>query len=144
MVIDATVDMLLKFTEVVSFHSGAKSSHCILIHDADPQSRPVVITIFTLVSVCPHFLKSHKTKQLSSEKSDHFCRDYGFGRGDHWWHTCLVSILFHQPFYALCFDGLSSRHQKRKGNWCFCSFYLLRNWINVALSIWFCFRTWSF
>ena len=38
-----------------------------LIHVALPQSRPVVIIIFTRgvrTSVCPHFSKSRKTKQI--------------------------------------------------------------------------------
>ena len=37
------------------------------------QWRPVVITVFTLVvspSICPHFLKSIKTKQISNENGD--------------------------------------------------------------------------
>ena len=54
----------------------------ILIHEADPQSRPVVITIFARVvcpSVLPLFSKSHNTKQSSSENGDQYWQDCGFG-----------------------------------------------------------------
>ena len=43
---------------------------CFLIHEANPQSRLVVSIVFALVvclSVCPHFPKSSKTKQISNE-----------------------------------------------------------------------------
>ena len=71
----------------------------LLIHSADPQSRPVVITIFARgvctsvrLSVQPHFSKSSKTKQLSSENSDRYWMDCGCGRGDHWWHLSCRSL----------------------------------------------------
>ena len=43
-----------------------------LIHSAAPQSRPVVIIVFTHVVrpyLRPHFSKSNKTKQISSENN---------------------------------------------------------------------------
>ena len=72
---------------------------CLLIHEADPQSRPVVINIFTRVvrlSVRTSIptSKSRKTKQLSSENNDRYRRDCGSGRVDHGiWHTFLVYLL---------------------------------------------------
>ena len=76
--------------------SEPPSWEILLIHLADPQSRPVVITIFARVvytSVRPpvrlHFSKSRKTKQTSSENSDCYLCECGSGRVDHWWHTCL-------------------------------------------------------
>ena len=44
-----------------------------LIHSADPQSRPIVITIFTHV-VRPYFSKSSKIKEISSENNVHYWR----------------------------------------------------------------------
>ena len=73
-----------------------------LIHEADPQSRPVVITILALgvcTSVRPYFLKSRKTKQLSSEDSDCYWQDYGSSWVDHWWHTCLVTYIVLNIFF---------------------------------------------
>ena len=52
----------------------------------------VVITVFTHVrpSVRPHFLKSRRTKQFSSENSYRYWQDCGPGRRDHWWHLSCV------------------------------------------------------
>ena len=62
----------------------------LLIHLADPQSRPGVIIVFAQV-VRPNFLKSSKTKR-SSENNVHYWRDCGSGRVDHWWHlSCLLA-----------------------------------------------------
>ena len=36
--------------------------------------------------VCPHFSRSSKTKQISSDNNVHYRRDCGPGRVDHWWH----------------------------------------------------------
>ena len=41
-------------------------------------------------SVLPHFSKSHKTKQISSENSDRYCRDCGSSQVDHW---CLLVFV---------------------------------------------------
>ena len=68
----------------------------------DPLGRPTVtagsyhyfLTCFLYVHPSKNFSKSHKTKQLSSEISDRYWRDWGSSRVDHWWHTCLVSIYF--------------------------------------------------
>ena len=70
-----------------------------LIHEVDPQSRPVVITISArvvcpYVRSCPHFSKSRKTKQLSSDNSGRYWRDCVSGQVDHWRHTCLVFGCF--------------------------------------------------
>ena len=63
-----------------------------MIHEADPQSRSIMITIFTYVVavrpsvrafVRPHVLKSRKTKQLLSDNSNRYCRDCGASRVDH-------------------------------------------------------------
>ena len=49
----------------------------------DPRGQPT-----TWVS----FFKNFQNKQISSENSrDRYWLDYGTGRGDHWWHTRLVS-----------------------------------------------------
>ena len=78
-----------------------------LIHEADPQSWPVVITIFARV-VCPSVRPSVPTFQnfakqkLSGENSDRYWRDCGSDRVDHWWHTCLViSRLTKDNAYSL-------------------------------------------
>ena len=65
-----------------------------LIQEADPQSRPIGITIFAHGSERPHFSRSRKTKQLSSENSDRYWRYCGSGRVDHWW---LNGIVFVSP-----------------------------------------------
>ena len=46
----------------------------LLIHEANPQSRPVVIIVFAHVV---------KTNQISSENNDRYWRDRGSGRVDH-------------------------------------------------------------
>ena len=69
------------------------SKYCnFMIHEVDPQSRSIVITIFTrtVPYVCPYFSNSRKTKQILSENSDGYWPDCGSGRVDPWWHTCLV------------------------------------------------------
>ena len=66
---------------------------------ADPQSRPVVITVFTQCCLSrDYFSKYHKTKHFSSENRDRYWRDWGSGRVDHWLHlsyktTCQVTWL---------------------------------------------------
>ena len=61
----------------------------LLIHDADPQSRPVVIIVFAHVfrsyvrpsvrpSVCPHFSKQNKFQTEAM-----FATGCGYGRVDH-------------------------------------------------------------
>ena len=67
----------------------------ILIHSADPQSRPVVIIVSAHVVrtyVRLHFSKSSKTKQISSENNDHYGRDCGSARVYLFFH---VYIIFH-------------------------------------------------
>ena len=56
-----------------------------LIHEADPQSRPVVSIVFAHVrsSVRPSFPNFHKTKQISSKNNVRNCQDCGSGRVDH-------------------------------------------------------------
>ena len=49
----------------------------LMIHEADPQSRPVVIIVFAQV-----FRLSHNTKQISSENNVPYWRDCGSGRVD--------------------------------------------------------------
>ena len=76
-------------------HKRVSKRTKILIHEADLQSQPVVITISARVfcpSVRPLFSKSRKIKQHSSENSDRYWRDCGSGRVDHGWHTCLVKV----------------------------------------------------
>ena len=75
----------------------------VLIHVVDPQSLPIVITVFThcSTSVRHHFSKSLKTKQSSSENSDRHWQD-GSGRGDHWWLTCHVASIWYATFIAYC------------------------------------------
>ena len=73
--------------------------HCwggLLIHSADPQSRPVVIIVFTHVirtSVRSHFSKSSKAKQISNESNVHYWPDCGSGRVVHWWHLSCSFCL---------------------------------------------------
>ena len=61
----------------------------LLIHEADPQSRPVVIIVFAHVVhsyVCPSIrppVPTFQTKQISSESNDRYWRDCGSGRVDH-------------------------------------------------------------
>ena len=65
-----------------------------LIHEADPQSRPVVIIVFAHV-VRPSVRRPplFNTKQISSEIKVRYWRDCGSGWVDHWRHmSCLVSI----------------------------------------------------
>ena len=87
----------------------------LLIHSADPK---VVITIFArgvCTSVRPHFSNFHKTKQISSENSDCYWRDYGFSRVDHWRLTTLfiwalyswIPNLLHFLWLAAIFFSLS-------------------------------------
>ena len=47
----------------------------LLIHSVDPQSQPVVITVF--------IYRSHFSTQFSRKNSDRYWQDCGFGRGDH-------------------------------------------------------------
>ena len=66
-----------------------------LIHSTDPRSRPVVIIVCAHVVrpyVRPHFLKSSKTKQISSENNVHYWRDCGSGRVDQWWHFSFLLL----------------------------------------------------
>ena len=57
------------------------------------------------LSVRPHLSKSCKTKQSSSENSDPYCRECGYGRVDHWWHLfCTYFIL----------DAVSLDHRRNR------------------------------
>ena len=63
---------------------AAKMKILLLIHEADPQSRPVVVIVFA------HVVRSYvrpspifKTKQISNENNVHYWRDCGSGRVDH-------------------------------------------------------------
>ena len=71
----------------------------LLIHEADPQTRPVVIIIFALVSVrlsvrTSPFFKILQNKQTSSEYNDHYWWQCESGRGDHWWHMSCSSFAW--------------------------------------------------
>ena len=56
----------------------------------------VVITIFKHV-VRPSFSKSVETIQtLTIENSYCWRRDFGSGRGDHWWHTSCYTLFFNE------------------------------------------------
>ena len=84
----------------------------LLIHSADPQSRPVVIIVFVLVvcpSLRPHFLKSSKIKQISSENNVHYSPGETVGLAK--WiidENCLVPICF-APVQHLHFYGFAER-----------------------------------
>ena len=61
--------------------------------------RPVVITIFSNVSVRTSVCPSVPTfqsleEQTSSENNDHCWWDNGSGRGDHWWRTSFFSLIY--------------------------------------------------
>ena len=47
--------------------------------------------------ISPQFLKSHITKQISSENSDRYWQGCGSGRVDHWWHTSSYIDPLGQP-----------------------------------------------
>ena len=78
--------------KVVKLHELNASKFRTLIHSGDPQSQPIVITVFTHVRLSPHS-KSNKTKQLSSENNVCYWRDCESGRVDHWWHLYCVNYL---------------------------------------------------
>ena len=78
----------------------------LLIHEANPQSQLVVITIFACIYCLyvrpsrlsvPTFENLAKQKS-SSENSDNYWRKWGSGRVDHCWHTSF--------FYRVTFFGL--------------------------------------
>ena len=60
-----------------------------LIHETDPQSWPVVITTFARVLSVPTFRNIAKQNNFQVR----IVIATGFGRVDHWWHTCLVLFL---------------------------------------------------
>ena len=70
-----------------------------LTHEAKPQSRPVVITIFTLwvwTSFRPSSLfKISHSNNFLSENNVRYWRDCGSGRVDHWWHlSCIYYFTY--------------------------------------------------
>ena len=69
----------------------------ILIHEANPQSRPVVIIVFAHVVRLYVRPSLFKTKQNSNESNVRYWRDCVSGRVDHWWHTCIVQIKSEKP-----------------------------------------------
>ena len=96
-------------SSTISPHSPMKEVRCsnenvlmFLIHPADPETRLVMIIIFT--HVCPYFSKLSKTKQLSCENNVWHWRDCGSGRVDHWWQlSCSLIFLncncsYHRPW----------------------------------------------
>ena len=112
-----------------------------LIHEADPQSRPVVIYIFVMSvrpsfrpsgrpAVPPHFSKSRKTKQFSRENNDRYWRNCGFGRVDHRWHICL---MFFSPIVLLKLIKYMSWHIIK------CGYYVMMNHDSYK-----CFLLWLF
>ena len=62
----------------------------LLIHEADPRSRPVVITFFAGVVRPSVPTIQNLAKRSSSENSDHYWRECGSGRVDHWWQAFHV------------------------------------------------------
>ena len=97
---------LLEWRQTLKVFISHYLEYAKLIHEADQ-----VITIFARV-VCtsvlpyvrPHFSKPRITKQLSSEKRCRCWRDCGSGPVDHWWHTCLVWIVFVRVEFTLWFS----------------------------------------
>ena len=75
----------------------------LVIHETDPQSRPVVITP-SLLKILQYKTKfTRKTMKSLSENSDRYWRECRSGRVDHWWHTCLVCVvLFFGFLCVLC------------------------------------------
>ena len=109
----------------------------LLIHSDAPQARSVVIIVFThLVRpsvrpyICPHFSKSSKTKQISSENNVYYWRDCGSGRVDHWWHLSSSSFRAWRLVLVL----LRKLAQKRfcmfsfRGADIFCFPFTVANW----------------
>ena len=65
----------------------------------DPLGRPHSPFIFIFTGVVrPHFRTSVPLFKISQkqmfENNDRYWWGCGTGRGDHWWHTCLVIFLF--------------------------------------------------
>ena len=97
----------------------------VLIHSADPQSRPIGIIVFTHVvrtSVRPNFTKSSITKQ--SENNVRYWRDCGSGRVDHWWHLFCKNMIKSHKFVNVSGAFLVMNIKKPKISK-FCS---LKNW----------------
>ena len=61
----------MKKSHNIPDHLAVKGMQSSLIHSADPESRPVVIIVFTYV-VCTNI---YKTKQISSENNVRYWRD---------------------------------------------------------------------
>ena len=89
--------LCLNFLVTVFLLTTVWSRLLLLIHEADPQSRPVVLDDIVFAHVVrPYFRPSplYQTKQISSENNVRHWRDCGSGRVDHWWHlSCYNSLL---------------------------------------------------
>ena len=103
----------VRYENTVMMHMGTEKiadvwKHCkilcLLIHEANPQSRPAVITISTLrvcthpsyySSVFPYVRPTYQNlanKTTFNENSDHYWRDwgFGFGLGDRYWQNTAL------------------------------------------------------
>ena len=98
----------LSLLEALLWALSCKLCCMLLIHEADPQSRPVVIIIFAHV-VCSYvrqYVRQYvrpsplfKTKHLYSENNVRYWQNYGSGRVDHWWHLFCTNIYLSSIVY---------------------------------------------
>ena len=103
----------------------------LLIQEADSQSRLVVITNFTCVvrpHIRPHFSKSSKTNQSSSENSNCYCRDCVSGE----WIIDDMHILF--CFILKSGDGWTNNMCEYSDNYRLCKGQLSKS--IILLSLW--------
>ena len=71
---------------------GFMTCKVILIHEADPQSRPVVIIVFCTCrpSVRQHFSKQNK---FQAKTMFYYWQDCGSDLVDHWWHMSCIQFF---------------------------------------------------
>ena len=68
----------------------------------DPRGRPTVTAgsdnyfCTCCLSVRPSVPTFQNLAKQNKENNDHYWRDCGSGRVDHWWHPCLVFLIFHR------------------------------------------------
>ena len=91
----------------------------ILIHENDPQSQPVVITVFArgVRTSVPTFQNLAKQNKFQARIVITIDEDYGScdsGWVDHWWQECLVSVLFHLTLEAKLWHMPSKKWEDKK------------------------------
>ena len=86
----------------------------VLIHEANPESRSIVITIFTPRVLRPP-IPTFQNFTIPSDNGDRCWWDHWYGQEDHWWHTCLFVCTLIMPAHFYVFFARDVQYISSEG-----------------------------